>query len=291
MAAWDTDITLDSATVLSGDSSIKFESTTPAADPFILGPWVPVDKGVGGSSLLNRYGVTVVAQASSITAGNYIKVELIEYEADMETVTATTTIISTELAATGTWQALGGFVSADTDSRFLRVKVSKKNTAFTANVDRVDVERLARQAIATRASSTQTLGTATWETAELNVASSGGGVDFDTSSHSATILSTGVYELYAAAYISSHGSGDAIGLRFKQTKFDTGSTVYHPCYWLFAGSTSSNTASMVSGSYKPALEPGDTIELEAYVQSGGLLQNATLQGISLPTRMVITKIN
>jgi len=130
---WNTDLQKNTATINTGKNVLQFLNTTPASNPAIISEaYLPVTP-----SRPMRF--RAIARASSIAAGNYIKIEILEYDAANSLVN-TITVFNDELTAADTWQEIQYFYTSYSTAAQCKIKVSKKNTAFYAYVDFIQLQ-------------------------------------------------------------------------------------------------------------------------------------------------------
>ena len=285
--AWGVDIVQDSTVTLSGPYSIKFVDTVPDSDPFVYGPWHPLDHTAAGSSYF--YSVDVALRADSIAGSSTFLIEWEQYAKDKETLVYTRTINPTgaasTLAAINTWQTVGNFWTANSSAYWGRVKITKARatiyTSWNGWVDRIDVYKNPPWAQLGRVTSDITsLTPATYTAVNFNTGS-GVGIDISTSTDLITCHVGGIYMAEATVEFVTPSDGDAMRLRLA---YGSGPTYrYGPAV---AASGTINQSASISATL--LLRPGETVWLEAYSTSGSdIAYGSTLE----KTRLTLIKVN
>jgi hypothetical protein len=134
--AWNTDIELDTTTFLSGDASLLFKNTTPAANPTVVGE---EQATIPGSVWLGEF----VAQQSSIAAGNEIGCGIQWLDSAKSLISTDWTPLPTfYLPSINTWYSASGSATAPANTAYVRPTFAKKNNAFTANLDTMGIREV-----------------------------------------------------------------------------------------------------------------------------------------------------
>lgn len=137
---WDTDVSLDTATFLSADASIKFEATTPAVNPSVTGQEVPVAPG-------DIWMAESVARLSSIAAGNTIGFAIQWLDSAKAAVSSSWVSINGGtglLPAINTWYQLSEAITVPSGMGicYARPRFDKAKNAFTCNVDVMGIRKV-----------------------------------------------------------------------------------------------------------------------------------------------------
>lgn len=211
--AWGTDMDRNESVFLSGNASLEFKNTTPAADPKIKFAPIPVHKGTADSAV---YDCSVVVRASSVASGTYtLTIQAETYNA-AGTLQATKDIHATGiLTLANTWETKSAAVTISSSSHnYVVITVLKNNVAFTAYVDSVDVRRRPPCFEAVASSTPTTIASGAWTALLCTEQVKRTDFDYATGTGRATKLYTGVTTLGASAYFASGVSdGNIIGIR------------------------------------------------------------------------------
>lgn len=187
-----------------GPDCIKFEDTTPTADPYLL-----VDTAVAVREG-TVYLIEAVVQATSITAGNYVAIGVNWYDGDGDYI-STSNIYNAVLPTASEWHNIAGALTVPENARGAALHVTKANNAFFLFVDDINGAEMPISFFAYRNTSGQTVldTTETLVQFEAELYDYGDGYD-ESSSYFFTAPVAGVY-LFSAMVKLYRSSGGFVG--------------------------------------------------------------------------------
>jgi hypothetical protein len=264
---WGTDIVRDESTTLTGQAVIKFPSG--GGGGTITSPWIPTGGDdtaplvpvelIGYSTFVRLYSGTASGGADTVT------VKIYYYDEDRGPI-SNSTVLNAALPSTGQWLVYGETVRYTAGARWMRVEVTKADTAFDLYLDSVVVQK--NPPVATEeGDASVTIGTGSFTSISvLDLAAPLWRSETAMTNAEAGIKIPGTYLVTASATWIDLQDGEEAGIRVKWTGA-TGSTRTSQLNWNQASASNGNLTTNIT--WIIDCDQNSTVYAEVYQATGG----------------------
>lgn len=197
---WDDDVIRDAAVYKTGESSVKFKSTTPSADPYMEDEeYYPCAAG-------DLFRVESWVRASRRNGTDKLRVVIWWYTGAKAYISATT-VFEDIVDVINTWELKAAIATAPATAAYFLYGVGKDNVAFDAWFDSTEVVKMPVAFEAKRITTGQTINHATTTKIQFNSENYDYGAWYDhAAGYDATAQVAGLYHIRASAYYYNGGA-------------------------------------------------------------------------------------
>ena len=222
------------------------------------------------------FAVSTEWQADSIAGGNTVAMK-VEWFSDKSTLLSTQTLFDKVADAVDTWERFGGEADAPETARWARITLEKAANTFNAYFDRVAWDVDTSEAIDVFAGATHDLGVVDqiYVIIEYDTENFDRGDNYDTTTFTYTVPSTGTYELRAFATLGVDDPGEANIIEGRiRIRLNGTSTLVED---IVTGNTSDEVGVDTEPIFEQ-LDAGDAITVQGWGKVTGTATNATAIG-------------